>query len=153
MGSFTFNTSVSNVQYFSDKYIFAMVPTKGAVHKRLKFLLVAHCSLLFACCSLVFGPCSLLFALCSLLYVCCLLVSARCSLLFPRCSLLVARYFFVHITVNEITVNGKRMVWLKRKSATDIFLANIRDFGKFFWMMVFKVVSTCKRIFKVDIKS
>ena len=33
------------------------------------------------------------------------------------------------------------------------FLANFWHFGNFFWMVVFKVFSTCKAIFKIDIKS
>ena len=48
-------------------------------------------------------------------------------------------------------MNRKKMVCLQRNSATDIFL--FWDFGNTFGMVVFKVFSTCKTTFKVDIKS
>ena len=94
---------------------------------RLNFLLVARCSLVFARCSLVFARCSLLFA--------------RSSLLFARCSLLW----------NKIFVNRKKNSLTITKFSHRYFLANFWDFGDFFWMVVFKVFSTYKTIFKVGI--
>ena len=133
-------------------------------------LVFARCSLLFARCSLVSACCSLLFAGCSLLFAGCSLLFARCPLLFARCSLLfsslLVTFYSLLVTFcslfviflfkqlwNKIIVNRRKLVWLKRNSATDIFLANLWNFGYFFWMMVFKVFSTCKTICKVDIKS
>ena len=112
---------------------------------RLNFLLVARYFLLVARCSLLFARCSLLSARCSLIF---------CSLLITFCSLLVTFCSFARCLLwNKVTVNRKKMVWLLRNSATDIFLANFWDFRNFFWMVVFKVFSTCKTIFKVGIKS
>ena len=48
--------------------------------------------------------------------------------------------------ISKITVNRKKMV-----SARDIFLANLWDFGKFLLMVVFKVFSTSKSIFRVKL--
>ena len=48
--------------------------------------------------------------------------------------------------ISKITVNRKKIV-----SARDIFLANLWDFGKFLLMVVFKVFSTSKSIFKVKL--
>ena len=125
------------------------------------FLLVAHCSLLFARCSLIFTLCSLLVTFCSLLVTFySLLVAryfslvARPLLLFTRCSLLVTFCSFARCLLwNKITVSREKMVWLLRNSATNIFVANFWDFRYFFWMVIFKVFSTCKTIFKVGIKS
>ena len=38
------------------------------------------------------------------------------------------------------------MIWLYQNSGRNIFLANSWDFDKFFWMVVFKVFTTCKTI-------
>ena len=50
-------------------------------------------------------------------------------------------------------MNYKRMVWLQGNFTIDIFFSNFRDYGKFLWMMVFKVFSICKAIFRVDLKT
>ena len=122
-------------------------------------LLFARCSLLFACllvgrCSLLVTFCSLLLTFYSLLVVRYFLLVARRSLLFARCLLLVTFCSFARCLLwNKITVNREKMVWLLRNWATNIFLANFWDLRSFFWMVVFKAFSTCKTIFKVDIKS
>ena len=118
------------------------------------FLLVAHCSLLFACCSLHFTLCSLLVTFYLLLVARYFLLVARPLLLFTRCSLLVTFCSFARCLLwNKITVSREKMVWLLRNSTTNIFVANLWDFRNFFWMVIFKVFSTCKTIFKVGIKS
>ena len=131
------------------------------------------CSLLVTSCS--FARCSLLFARCSLLVTFCLLLVTCYSLLVARYFLLVARYFLLVarrsllfarcpslvtfcsfarcLLWNKITVSREKMVWLLRNSTTNIFVANVWDFRNFFWMVIFKVFSTCKTIFKVGIKS
>ena len=115
-------------------------------------LLITFCSLLFALCSLFFAR--LLFARYFLLVARYFLRFARCRLLFARCSSLVTFCSFARCLLwNKITMNREKMVWLLRNSATNIFLANFWDFRNFFWMVVFKVFSTCKTIFKVGIKS
>ena len=83
----------------------------------------------------VVARCSLHFVLLSLIFACCLLLVI----------------FSSKLPWNKITVNRKKKVWLQRNSATDIFL--FWDFGNIFGMVVFKVFSTCKTTFKVDIKS
>ena len=82
------------------------------------------------------------------------LLVARYFLLVTFCSLLVTFCLFARCLLwNEVTMNRKKMFWSLRNSATDIFLASFWNFRNFFWMVVFKVFSTCKTIFKVGIKS
>ena len=132
---------------------------------RLNFLLVARCWLVFTRCSLFVTFCSLLVTFYSLLVNFCSLLVPFCSLLVnfllvahffllvAFCSLLVTFCSFARCVLwNKVTVNRKKMVWLLWNSATDIFLANLWDFRNFFWLVVFKVFSTCKTIFKVGIK-
>ena len=78
------------------------------------------------------------------------LLVARCLLLFARCLLLFARYPLLFRS-NYCEIKLLRSA--KKCSATDIFLGNLWDFDEFFWMLVFKVFSTCKTVSKVDIKS
>ena len=101
-------------------------------------LLVAHCLLLFWGRSI----CSLLVTFCSLLFARRLLPFARRSLLFA-CYLLLFRPNYCNIkllwTAKEwfdYNENPKQMLPLQ-----------------IFWMVVFKVFSSSKTIFKVDIKS
>ena len=94
------------------------------------FLLVSFCSLLVvryfllvAGCLLLVTFCSFLFARCSLLFACYFLLIARCFLLVVFCSLLVTFCLFARCLLwNKVTVNHKKMVWLLRNSATDIYL-------------------------------
>ena len=119
---------------------------------RLNFLLVARYFLLV--CSLLVTFCSLLVTFYLLLVARYFLLVARPLLLFTRCSLLVTFCSFARCLVwNNITVSREKMVWLLRNSTTNIFVANLWDFCNFFWMVIFKVFSTCKTIFKVGIKS
>ena len=91
---------------------------------RLNFLLVARCSLLFTRCTLFLTFCSLLVNFCSLLVN--FLLVAHYFLLVAFCSLLVTFCSFARCLLwNKVTVNRKKMVWLLRNSATDIFLANL----------------------------
>ena len=55
--------------------------------------------------------------------------------------------------ISKIIVNHTKLVWLWRNSTTDISLANFWGFDKFFWMLAFKVFTSCKTLFKVGIKS
>ena len=58
--------------------------------RKLHFLLVARCSLLFACCPLLFARCLLVSARCLIIFARCLLLFGHCSLRFVRCLLLFA---------------------------------------------------------------
>ena len=99
---------------------------------------------LFARCSLLVTFYSLLSARCSLIFSS--LLITFCSLLFAPCSLLFACLIVAYCEMKLLWI-AKKMVWLLRNSATDIFLANFWDFRNFFWMVVFKVFSTCKTIY------
>ena len=68
----------------------------------------------------------------------CSLFFGRCSLVFARCLLVFACYSLLFRP--SYCEQQKIGYW---NSTTDIFLANFWDFGKFFWMIVFKVFSTC----------
>ena len=118
---------------------------------RLEAELFDRCLLLVTFCSLLFTFWSLLVTFCSLLVTFFSLLVTFSSLRVTFCSLLVI--FSSKLLWNKIIVNRKKMVWLPRNSATDIFYAIFCDFGNFFWMMVCKIFSTCKTIFKFDIKS
>ena len=110
--------------------------------RRLNFLLVARWSLFFACCSLLVTSSSLLVTFCSLLVAFSSLAVTFCSLLFAlfaRCSL----FFHPNFCQIKLLWTAKKLVWLSRNSATDNFHANFWDFRNFFWMVVFKVSSTC----------
>ena len=127
---------------------------------RLNVLLVARCSLLFTRCSLLVTFCSLLVTFClllvtfySLLVTFCSLLSVRCSLIF--CSLLISFCSFVfarYILLVCSLLTVKKSYRERQKNDLAIFHANFWDFCNFFWMVVFKVFSTCKTIFKVGIK-
>ena len=111
------------------------------------FLLVGRYYLLFARYFLHVASYFLLVAAYSLLVACYFLSVAPYFLL-------VACYFFVHITVQwnycqPQKRNGSTITKLRHKC----FPCILWDFGNFFWMVVCKVFSTCKTIFKVDIKS
>ena len=113
------------------------------IPRKLNFLLVACCSLVFACCSLVFACCSLVFARCSLVFARCWVVFGRCSLLFARCSLLFAHCSLVFprcslvfarclllfalcsLLWNKITVNRKKNSLTITKLRHRYFLAKI----------------------------
>ena len=117
---------------------------------RPNFLLVAPCSLLFARCSLVFACYFSLITRYFSLVVRYYLLVARYFLLVARYFLLVARYFSIQITVKQSYCEPQKNSLTITKLRHRYFLANFWDFGNFFWMVVF---STCKTIFKVDIKS
>ena len=55
--------------------------------------------------------------------------------------------------ISKITVNRRKIVRLYRNSTADTTRANFWDFDKFFMIVVFKVFSPTKTIFKVHIKS
>ena len=107
---------------------------------------------LFALCSLLFARCSLLFIRCSLLFGCCLLLFARCSLLFAHCSLLFARFsllfarcsLFFRPNYCEIKLLSTAKKWFdNNETPPQIFSLQITEI----------LVSTCKIICKVDLKS
>ena len=85
--------------------------------------------------------CLLLFTRCSLLFAHCSLFSAPCLLIFARCSIVFCQYY-CEPPNNCLTTKKFRHRYI---------LANIWDFGKFFWMVIFQVFSTCKTIFKFDV--
>ena len=95
--------------------------------KRLNFLLVTFCSLLVTFCSLLLIFCSFLLTLCSLLFACCSLLFARCLLFFRP------NYYEI------------KLLWTAKK-----WFDNSETPPDIFSLQIF---STCKIIFKVDIKS
>ena len=81
------------------------------------------------------------------------MLNACYFLLIARSFLLVARYFSVQITLKQNYCEPQNNGLTIMNSSTDILHANFWDFDKFFWLVIFKIFSTCKIIFKVDIKS
>ena len=178
--SFIFPRKVGSILCFSYSYANILTAFWFLICAYLKKWGWTFCSLLITFWSLLFARCSLLFArllvarwsllvtfrsllltFYSLLVVRYFLLVpryfllvARRSLLFARCLLLVTFCSFARCLLwNKITVSREKMVWLLRNSTTNIFVANLWDFRNFFWMVIFKVFSTCKTIFKVGIKS
>ena len=139
---------ISKIQIFCHKQVFQVLTQKWVVRKLNRCFLMEgyHISFFFSS-----GKMSTEYTwgwtFCSLLVARYFLLVAFCSLLVTFCS------FARCLLWNKVTLNRKKMVWLLRNSATDIFLANFWDFRNFFRMVVFKVFSTCETIFKIDIKS
>ena len=68
-------------------------------------------------------------------------------MLVARCFLLVLRYFLLVTFCSLLVFFLSKLLW-----TANAFLTNFWDFRNFFWIVVFKVFSTCKTIFEVDIK-
>ena len=98
----------------------------------------------------------MLVAFCSLLFACCLLFFACYLLLFGHCSLLFAHYLLVFPpNYCEIKLLWAAKEWFDyNETRPQIFFLEISEILlSFFWIVVFNVFSTCKTIFKIDIKS
>ena len=113
----------------------------------LYFLLAARYFLLVNCYFLLVARYFLLVACYFLLVARDFLPLPRCSLLFARCSLLFRPNYC------EIKLLWTAKEWFDyNETPRQIFSLQISEI-LFFWMVVFKVFSTCKTISKVDIKS